>query len=135
MGWPGLIYSWQFPKLSAAIFPLATVLLYYAVFRGGIINGVMRTSWIAAIGGMCYTIYWLHVPALSLFAKGLRSAVTGRSFANTLVVQTLLLLAPLLVFCGVYFCSSRSPACHPKWPQLLKRRLFPAASAKAAAAS
>jgi peptidoglycan/LPS O-acetylase OafA/YrhL len=122
VGWPALFLSWQFPKVSLVTFPVFIVLLYYCAFKGQLTNRFMRSSWIAAIGGMCYTIYLLHMPVIGLFGNAFRWLVISQSYPATFIAQCIVLTGPILVVCGVYFLLIEKPCMNPQWPQRLRAR-------------
>lgn len=60
-------FSWHANPQDYVIFLVASFSLFIAGFRGVMINYFITRPWIMAIGGMCYTIYLIHLP----FAEGL----------------------------------------------------------------
>jgi peptidoglycan/LPS O-acetylase OafA/YrhL len=138
LGWPLLYWLWERfpppgpgghePLPTALVFPLVAFLLNVAAFRGRFTNRLLTLPWITALGGMCYSIYLWHNP---LFG-GLIALTGGRPLLDAgwtarVSVQGLLVLAPTLALCAVYFVLVEKPCMRRDWPQRLRARLFGAA--------
>jgi peptidoglycan/LPS O-acetylase OafA/YrhL len=120
IGWPTLMIAWQFPSVSALVFPPAIVVLYIAAFKGPVTNRIAINPWISIVGGMCYTIYLLHLQLISLLGPFFRKIIVHDSFAITYVSQALLIGVPLLTLCSLYFVFVEKPCMDSRWPQKLR---------------
>jgi peptidoglycan/LPS O-acetylase OafA/YrhL len=102
-GWAGLalmmVFDPQWMQLSLA--PLVLV-LYVAALRGPASSRVLSNRWLTSIGGMCYSIYLLHMYIIAL--AGFRTEALGGSlpFEGRLAVQ-MLLLGPLVLGISLLF--------------------------------
>ena len=106
-GWPllfalGDTQVWVF-------FPILTVVLYIAAFRGVLVKRALRNPVVTTIGGMCYTIYLFHyvlIPPVMRISSGFHPLVQALFFALILTV----------VSCG-YFVLIERPCMEKDWPQ------------------
>jgi peptidoglycan/LPS O-acetylase OafA/YrhL len=131
VGWPSLFALWCIPSVSAFVFPVAIVPLYCSCFRGPVTNSLARLPWPGIIGGMCYSIYLLHVQILGAIGPLFRSVIVAGSFGVTLLFQVALIGTAILLFCGVYFVLIEKPCMRRDWPRLLLGRIqncFPVAA-------
>ena len=82
--------------------PPLLLVAYLAAFRGRILNRFFANAWIAAIGGMCYTIYLYHMVLLWWARQFLIAYVFGPIRQDVLLIS----LLQLLVLCaGVLLAS------------------------------
>jgi peptidoglycan/LPS O-acetylase OafA/YrhL len=96
--------------------PAAILVAYVGAFRGAISGRVLRNKWLVTIGGMCYTIYLYHYFAISLIGRvAVRYCVTDIYWVN-FVLQLVLIGAPLLVGCSVFFILFEKPFMYRDWP-------------------
>ncbi len=54
-------YYWVYGLFKTLSFTLVLAILFIGAFRSGSFNRFMKRPWIMAIGGMCYSIYLLHL--------------------------------------------------------------------------
>jgi len=98
--------------------PWLLVPLCLAAFYGKASNWFFRQRFVAITGGMCYSIYLLHTGVMSgsfRFIKHVQLHTDG----ETMLVQSLLLLAVILVVSTAYFLLIERPCMDPEWPQKL----------------
>ena len=107
------------PALLAYSFPFAIFLLYCAVFRGRLTSRALSNPWVTTIGGMCYTIYLLHNPLLSVVVDLTKGIAPTGSYAVNLLLQ-LAVAAPLLLLpCAAFFALVEKPCMRRDWPRRL----------------
>ena len=80
---------------------------------------MLGTPSVATIGGMCYSIYLLHFPLISIIGR--HTITLGSTSAQWihLLVQTAIIVPPVLLVCGVYFALIERPCMERDWPQKL----------------
>ena len=86
--WLGLV-------LNCSIF-----LLFLGGFKGNYTSRILSFKWISIIGGMCYTIYLIHLPLMELIGSQL---ILGTAQANFLMVFLgySLITLPILLFISI----------------------------------
>ncbi len=96
-----------------------------AAFRGRSLTQWMSLAWPTAIGGMCYTIYLLHVPLIYLFGRVATRAMVFTDPALNAVIGLLLLPLPVVVSSSIFFLAVEKPCMNKQWPRDLIRFIFP----------
>jgi peptidoglycan/LPS O-acetylase OafA/YrhL len=123
VGWPLLIALWLQKAPNPAIFIVLAFLLFCAGFRGQITSRALGTPAIATIGGMCYSIYLLHFPLISMIGRHTLSVGATLKPWMHLLIQTAIIAPPVLLICVVYFALIERPCMERDWPQKLTARL------------
>jgi peptidoglycan/LPS O-acetylase OafA/YrhL len=118
-GWPLLFVILHSRVLAAWLFPAWIFLLYCAAFRGRLANRFFSNRWIAAIGGMCYSIYLLHYEVISAVGRLTRRLGETAPYWIYLSTQFALVGAAIVVICGAYFVAIEKPCMRRDWPQRL----------------
>jgi len=114
--------SWVFDLLSIVLWPaiflmsdasawvavpVFALVIYVAAFRSILFNRFFTSPVISIIGGMCYTIYLVHYPMISIAGK-----VASEPLAITLIAVTAIATASL-----VFFIFIERPCMNKRWPQ------------------
>jgi peptidoglycan/LPS O-acetylase OafA/YrhL len=124
IGWPLLLGSWWLvPTLAAFAAPFLMVPLYVAAFRGPVTNRIARYRWLGVTGGMCYSIYLLHLQVIAASGALLRPFVNNSSYVLTCMVHLAAMLPPILLVSTIYFVLVEKPCMDRDWPRKLARRL------------
>jgi len=120
-----LFSSWTWPKNLEWKFLFITALFMtvYGCFRSITVNRFFRNKWISAIGGMCYSIYLLHLPAAEFFVRMFTPFTQDLSYTTRFLVGIMIFLPVLFVICTVFFLLIEKPCMDPHWPQKLWARL------------
>jgi peptidoglycan/LPS O-acetylase OafA/YrhL len=92
-----------------------------AALRGTVLARLMAARWLTAIGGMCYTIYLLHVPLIYLLGHIIARAMRWPHLWMNVLVAIILLPPPLLVACSLFFLVIEKPCMNKRWPADLVR--------------
>ena len=104
---------WKWPFLIALFFT------FYGCLRGNRVKKFFQLPWITAIGGMCYSIYLLHLA----FAEFVAAVIMKVSpFDNYFVNFTLgipFFLLGLFVVSVIFFKLIEQPCMDPTWPRQL----------------
>ena len=123
IGWPLLALLWMQDAQYPAIFIALAFVLFCAAFRGTITSRVLGIPAVATIGGMCYSIYLLHFPLISIIGRHTLTIGSGSAQWVHLAIQTAIIVPPVLLVCGVYFALIERPCMERDWPQRLAARL------------
>ena len=110
-------FLWGREFFSWLVFPFLLLLVFVAVFKSRYFNRFFTSSWITAIGGMCYTIYLIHLPLAELlirFTGGLR---LGEAFLPNLLLQLAFYLPLTFVVSVFFFLFLEKPCMDKHWPQ------------------
>lgn len=94
-----------------------------AALNGHIVKKFLSFPWIVAIGGMCYTIYLIHLPILHVLT-GIIMKMTGMvTFMLGMLTGIVVLMPILLVASCLFYLSIERPCMNPNWPAILWRRI------------
>jgi len=108
-----------FGKTMLFIFVLAV--LFNGAFRAGAFSRFIKRPWVMAIGGMCYSIYLLHL-AIAQACIEFILTINHHSF-NSLwwfTIYTLLFLFCLVLVVPVFYLLVEKPCMDHGWPARLK---------------
>jgi peptidoglycan/LPS O-acetylase OafA/YrhL len=110
-----VFYKPQSDPIGQVFFCLSMFILFIGVFKGRFSNWVMTRPVIYLIGGMCYTIYLIHLPYFGLWAT--LSAHIGilSSYSSTFWYQFVLAFIPLMLICGGFFLLIEKPCMQKDW--------------------
>lgn len=128
VGWPAFFALGLVGGVAThVILPWLAFALFLAAFRGPRTSRLLGRRWIRTIGGMCYSIYLLHMPILWIVLQHTHPIPSGGFTTGNVVVQTAVLLPIVLLFSALFFLLVEKPCMDPRWPAHLAmrvRRLF-----------
>lgn len=96
-----------------------TFVFFVSVFKGCVIRAIFTNRWITTTGGMCYTIYLIHMPVIAGSMLLTRKVAFSEKFWVNLVTQSLLTLPIVFVSSAVFFALIERPCMQKDWPQRL----------------
>lgn len=102
---------------------LLILLAYLAAFNGPVTRQIFRTQWIALTGGMCYSLYLIHMLVISMFFKFTRHGIIPSSFVLSYLIQVALLVPCVYLVGTAYFVLIERPCMDPNWPRKLIARV------------
>ncbi|WP_460955618.1 acyltransferase family protein [Spirosoma litoris] len=109
--------SWKF------IFITALFTTFYGCFRSISVNKFFKSPWISAIGGMCYSIYLLHLAFAEFFTSAYSHFLPSSSYAINYLVGLLLFLPAVFMISVIFYLVIEKPCMDPQWPQKAWYRL------------
>ncbi len=101
---------WNQVAFNASIF-----LFFIAVFKGIIFNKVMNLPVIYLIGGMCYTIYLLHLAFFGLLVKIFSKFIFFENYSSNFLLFSLLAFLLLMMISGLFFIYIEKPCMKKDW--------------------
>jgi peptidoglycan/LPS O-acetylase OafA/YrhL len=113
-------YYWVYGFLKTLSFTFVLAILFIGAFRSGWFNRFMKMPWIMAIGGMCYSIYLLHL-ALAQASIEFMLRIKHK-IANEYLWfggYTLLFLFLLITIVPVFYLLIEKPCMDHSWPNKL----------------
>jgi len=105
--------------LLAFLFPV----LCLAAVRSKGLRSFFANQWIAALGGMCYSIYLLHQQLISALFKQTRRLMIFHDSLADFLAQIVVTLIPAIALCSLYYLLVEQPCMDPAWPSKLWQRL------------
>jgi len=119
-GWPLVWYL--SPWWSHVLLPFIIVLLYQAAFRGRLCSALFSHPIVTDIGGMCYSIYLFHFLIISAVCRISKPMHFGPNFWVYYLLQAVLVVPFVLMFCGAFFLLIERPCMDKNWPRKLWNR-------------
>ncbi|GAC1427267.1 MAG: hypothetical protein NVSMB62_25040 [Acidobacteriaceae bacterium] len=120
--WP-TIFLLPHTDATLAWAPLLILPLYLAAFYGPLSNAFFRLPFVALAGGMCYSLYLMHMLVISIAFKATRHLEFTSDFLLNYAIQ-ILSLGSAVALCGiVFYVLIERPCMDPRWPQKLWARL------------
>jgi peptidoglycan/LPS O-acetylase OafA/YrhL len=105
------------------LLPPLFLFLILAAFRGPLLRRFFSTSWVAAIGGMCYSIYLTHSLTLQAADAILRRLMPHAGFWDFFIASSLFVTPCLLGVGTIFFIFIERPCMDKHWPTKLWARL------------
>ena len=112
-------WSWAFEFANRLLVVVSLFIFFFSAFKSVFVNRFVCNRWITAIGGMCYTIYLIHLSLAEFFIKLTKNLHVTGSYSVNLLVQTLLFLPLVFVCSSIAFLLFEKPFMEKDWPQKL----------------
>ncbi|MBI2817257.1 MAG: acyltransferase [Acidobacteria bacterium] len=122
LGWAFLVMITLSGRFDILIAP-GILITYIGVFRGRVSNWVFRRPLITMIGGMCYSIYLLHLSVISLTERIAKKIPLGSSFTARFAIDASLAIPAILVVSTIFFVLLERPCMDPTWPAKARERV------------
>jgi peptidoglycan/LPS O-acetylase OafA/YrhL len=115
-------FRWVTGFGKTILFVAILTTLFIGAFRSGSFNRFIKRPWIMAIGGMCYSIYLLHLAiaeaSIELLHKFIPHAQNSMLWFG---VYILFFLLCLLLVVPVFYLLIEKPCMDHSWPTRLKQ--------------
>lgn len=108
-------YKPQSSPIQQVFFCLSMYLLFISVFKGKLSNWIMTRPIIYLIGGMCYSIYLIHLPFFGFWTKIANQVGIFPYYSYTFWFQFSLAFISLIIICGVFFLFVEKPCMQKDW--------------------
>lgn len=112
--------TWSEEYGKSLLFSASLALVFIAGFRGHWFVRFLQLPWVAVTGGMCYTIYLVHLPLMEALVRFSSQLHIGRSFTANLLLQAAIVLPIVLAFSALAFLVLEKPFMDKAWPQRAK---------------
>lgn len=112
-----LMTHWSLDFIDNLINPLVLFVVFISVFHGKIINYAITNKWITATGGMCYTIYLIHLPLAELYTELFAGYGISNHFWINLIMHSLFFVPIVFLFSAVFFLMIEKPCMDKNWHQ------------------
>jgi peptidoglycan/LPS O-acetylase OafA/YrhL len=114
-------FRWVFGYIKTILFVSTLIILFVGAFRSGSFNRFIKRPWIMAIGGMCYSIYLLHL-AIAQASIELLQKINPHAKNSVLwfTLYALFFLLVLMIIVPVFYLLVEKPCMDHTWPARLK---------------
>ncbi|QMU27707.1 acyltransferase family protein [Adhaeribacter radiodurans] len=113
------IFSWEFNFTNRILVVALLFTFFYSVFKGNYVNRFVSNKWIMSIGGMCYTIYLIHLPLAELIVVFTKNIHITNYYSVNLLVQLLIFLPIVLALSALFFLFFEKPFMNKDWSKSL----------------
>jgi len=113
-----------FESLTVYLVPFLLFAAFYGAFHGPLLKRFLSLTFVSTVGGMCYSIYLLHVWGITLAGRYTENLGATLPFASSIFLQTVLPTPIILAISGIFFILVERPCMMPDWPQRLMRWCF-----------
>lgn len=111
------VWDWEFRFIDRLAEVVFLFLFFYSVFRGVWVNRFFTNRWIVVIGGMCYTIYLIHLPLCEGVMMITKHLQVTNIYEINLLVQMLIFLPIVFVVGSISFLLFEKPFMNKDWPK------------------
>jgi len=121
-GWLLLYFTLQDSTYQLWFAPAVIFLIYVAAFRGNLMRRLVSHPLLTIIGGMCYSIYLIHMQLIAAGSKFTAKLHTGNLALDFLVIC--LILLPLILVCSsIFYLLIEKPCMKRDWHKNLLAKL------------
>ncbi|ANH80450.1 hypothetical protein A8C56_05100 [Niabella ginsenosidivorans] len=117
-------WSWDFVWYSRILVVTALFLFFYSAFKSRYVNRFLCNRWITAIGGMCYTIYLIHLPFSELLIAITKKIHFTQFYAPNLLLQLLIFIPLILIISAFCFLLLEKPFMDKNWPKRFYQKII-----------
>ena len=110
-----MCYTWTEELGKTLIFHFSLALLMISGFKSHFFRIFLSKKNIAAMGGMCYTIYLIHLPLLEVWSRLTAKLVFTNSYTVTLLWQSAVVLPIIFFISALFFIVSEKPFMKHDW--------------------
>lgn len=108
--------EWKF------IFIGSLFLTVYGAMRSVHVNNFLKNPWITGLGGMCYSIYLLHLGLIEFFIMIYKHFLPSEAYWINYWIGLVLFIPILLLICIPFFLLVEKPCMDSEWPRKLAQK-------------
>ena len=110
-----MCYTWTEETAKTIVFNLALALLFVSAFKSRFFSAFLSVRNIAATGGMCYTIYLVHLPMLEAWSSLSAKWALTNLYAVTLLWQSVIILPIIWIISALFYIVLEKPFMKHDW--------------------
>ncbi len=120
--WPAAFLLPEF-HFTPVVLCATLMACFYAAFKGRLTRQLICVRWVALLGGMCYSIYLLHMLVISALFPLTRRAMHFGNLYLDYASQLVLLVPAIIGVSMLYYVAVERPCMDHHWPTRLVRWL------------
>lgn len=120
------IFYWYKPQagfINQVLFNISIFVLFVAAFKSWVLNWFFTRSWVYLIGGMCYSIYLLHLPFFGLTSQLAQKYIFGNTFSLNFWIYLFPVLIGLMIISSVFYLLIEKPCMEKDWHLKVLKKL------------
>jgi len=110
-----MLFTWSNEWYKELIFSVCSALFFIAAFKGQTFNKILNQPITYLIGGMCYTIYLMHLPFLELVVSKTQIYLQPGSYWLTFLVYAVMLIPVTLLISAIFYLALEKPFMKKNW--------------------
>lgn len=110
-----MCYSWTEEVFKTLVFHFALAMVFISSFKSRFFHIFLTKRIIAITGGMCYTIYLIHLPLLELWSQMTTQITFTNLYAVTLFWQSVVVLPLIWLISALFFILLEKPFMKHDW--------------------
>lgn len=114
-----MAFSWSEELGKNIVFSSALLLFFLTAYHARFALLLLQNKWITAIGGMCYTIYLIHLPLVEGLIRLTKHIAFTDIYSVNLILQIILMTPIILVISILGFLLLEKPCMDKNWPRKL----------------
>lgn len=122
------LFFWYKPQdsfIGQVFFNTSIFLLLISAFKSWSLNWFLTRQWVYLIGGMCYTIYLLHLPFFGLVAQFVQKNTAANTFSGNFWIYFFPAVFTLLIISSGFYLLIEKPCMERDWHiKLLNKMSF-----------
>lgn len=118
-------YRRQTPVLLEFLRLLGLGCLFFSAFLGKYISKLLSLQLISIVGGMCYSIYLIHLPLQQVIIPKIVALAEADHYGIVLTVTAAISLPVTLIGALFFYVFIEKPCMSPDWPQQLWAKVLP----------
>ena len=122
LAWPAFVILLLYKRLPVLLAPVI-LLAYVGAFKGKVSSWLLSRPLITSIGGMCYTIYLVHLPIMSATERLSIRIPWGAGFLSRFTADAIVAIPATLGISALIFVTLERPCMDPEWFARLRARL------------
>lgn len=122
LAWPAFVILLLYKRLPVLLAPVI-LLAYVGAFKGKVSSWLLSRPLVTSIGGMCYTMYLVHLPIMSATERLSSRISWGTGFLSRFTADALVAIPVTLGITALIFITLERPCMDPEWFTRLRARL------------
>lgn len=114
-------YTWSEGGWGVLFFSAELCIVFMCVFKGQILSSLFSLPFITIVGGMCYTMYLIHLPIAELYGIMTKKFIFSQSYDLNFVLHFAIYFIVVLIATSFFFVFIEKPCMDKDWPQKFLR--------------
>jgi peptidoglycan/LPS O-acetylase OafA/YrhL len=113
----GLFYFYkpQDKVFNNFMFNLSLLALFFGVFKGYLMNRICSEPFVFVIGGMCYSLYLLHLGAFHFLTPILLPLIKDHGYGLSLMAMMCTVLPLVIIIGSLFYLTIERPTMDERW--------------------
>lgn len=110
-------YTWSEGFVGTLLFSTELFVLFICVFKGYLLSTFFSFRFITIVGGMCYTMYLIHLPIAELYGIVTKKIVFFHDYDINVFIHFVIYFTIVLLATCFFFVLIEKPCMDKDWPK------------------